>query len=455
VGGKALDVSRDGNGGASASGQVPASRRKLSPGPGLAAQEVAAHQLARVHDATIQIVAERGYRALKVRDIVHRAEVSTRAFYEHFSSKEDCFLQTYDLISRRATRRLIAAQTGECDWRKRPRLVFEEFVKELEAEPEGARLALIEAYAAGDAALDRAWRAERAFEGMLTEALARTPTGVVVPPLIVQGMVAGVATVSRSRMLSGRVADLANVGGELVDWAMCYPDRTAAELSRLDSQSVWKDTTLEPVTGLLANEDGEPRSSTGDRALILTAVIRLAAAKGYAGLTAPRIRSAAGVSRRKFDAYFDDLEDCYLAALEQCAGEAMAQAARAQAAARTKTGGVYRAIAALSDHIAGDPFLSRVCLTDDFPTGPNGVRSRQRLIDAAVELLAGNSGSTPRPARLVEEASTGAVWSLFHHHVIRDRALRQQISATLAYLAMAPIAGASSTITAIQDEQSP
>jgi hypothetical protein len=68
VGSKALDASREGN------GQAPASRRKLSPGPGLAAQQVAAHQLARIHDATIQIVAKHGYRTLKVRDIVAGAD---------------------------------------------------------------------------------------------------------------------------------------------------------------------------------------------------------------------------------------------------------------------------------------------------------------------------------------------------------------------------------------------
>ena len=66
---------------------------------------------------------------------------------------------------------------------------------------------------------------------------------------------------------------------------------------------------------------------------------------GYESLTAARIRSAAHVSPKKFTAH-DDAEDCYLAALEQHAGAAMAQAARAQPAASSWGGGVYRAIAA-------------------------------------------------------------------------------------------------------------
>jgi AcrR family transcriptional regulator len=247
-------------------------------------------------------------------------------------------------------------------------------------------------------------------------------------------------------LLSGKVADLANNGGELVDWAMCYPDKVAARLPDLDSQSVWRDTTLQPL------DLGEQWHQGGDRALILAAVAELAAAKGYAALTAPRIRSVANVSRHKFEAHFDGVEDCYLAALEQRVGEAMAQVARAQTAASSQAGGVYRAIAALCDHIDGDPFLARVCLTDDFPAGPNGVRSRQRLMDAATELLLDEPS---RSTRLMTEASTGAVWSLFHRHVVRDRALRQQISATLAYLTLAPAIGPAATVRALEREQSP
>jgi AcrR family transcriptional regulator len=398
-------------------------------------------------------VAEYGYQALKVRDIARRAEVSTRAFYEHFGSKEDCFLQTYDLIARRATRRVIGAQSEERDWRKRPLLVFERFARELQNDPAGARFALIDAYAAGDESLAQAWRAERIFEGMLAECLARAPDGVMVSPLIVEGMVAGVAGVSKNRLRAGKLEDLRDSSQELADWVLCYPDEAAAELAKLDQHSVWRDTTLEPPPISSANGNGEPWPTTGDRALILTAVAELAATNGYAGVTAPRIRAAASVSRRKFDAYFDDVEDCYLAALEQRAGEALAQAARAQTAASSRPGGVYRAIAALCDHVAHDAFLARVCLIDDFPSGPNGARSRQRLADAVMELLNDTAIDAIRPTPLVTEASAAAIWSLFHHYIVRDWTLRKQISATLGYIALTPALGASRAVTAIRDEQ--
>jgi AcrR family transcriptional regulator len=232
---------------------------------------------------------------------------------------------------------------------------------------------------------------------------------------------------------------------------MCHPHPAAAELIDLDRQSVWRDTTLESSSA--ASKVGEAQSSTGDRALILNAVADLAARHGYAGLTAPRVRSAAGVSRRKFDAHFDDVESCYLAALEQRAGEVMAQAARAQTAAGSKVGAVYRAIAALCDLVADDAYLTRVCLANDFPPTLNGARSRNRLIKATAELLARGSLPASRSAALKSEASTGAVWLLFFHHVVRDRTLRRQISATLAYLALSPAIGAQASVEAIRAEQ--
>jgi len=105
------------------------------------------------------------------------------------------------------------------------------------------------------------------------------------------------------------------VSQELLDWALCFPDEAARELESLDRGLIWRDTTLEPLPGP-SGGGGNAFSATGDRALILAAVAEFAAAKGYASLTAPRIRSAAHVSRRKFDSYFDGVEDYYLAALE-------------------------------------------------------------------------------------------------------------------------------------------
>jgi len=435
--------------------QGPSLRRKLSPGPGRAAREVAAHQLARIHDAIIQLVAEHGYKDLKVRDLVRRAEVSTRAFYEHFGSKEGCFLRTYDLISRRGARRIIAAQVGEGDWRKRSQLVLEEFVRGLERKPDEARLVLVESYVAGEASLLQARQAERTFEGVLAECFSRAPGGIKVPPLVVHGMIAGIISVARRQLLEGTVADLWASREVLLGWALSYPAKVAVELVDLDRQSVWRDTSLEPLPARSVSDGRGSWPVAGDRALILDAVAKLAAESGYSSLTVGRVRASASVSPRKFDGCFDHLEDCYLTAIDQRAGEAMAQAARAQAAAGNWLGGLYRAVAALCDYVIRDPFLFRVCLTDDFPPSQHGARSRQRLTRAVIELLSDAVPSIYSTDPLFTEASTAAIWSLFKDYTISNHRPHSPISATLSYLALTPLVGASAAITAIRTEQTP
>ena len=58
----------------------------------LPAEEVRAEQRRRLLRGVMAAVAEQGYTSVTVSDIVGRARVSRKAFYDQFSSKEDCFL---------------------------------------------------------------------------------------------------------------------------------------------------------------------------------------------------------------------------------------------------------------------------------------------------------------------------------------------------------------------------
>jgi AcrR family transcriptional regulator len=49
----------------------------------------------RLVEAMIGLVAERGYAAVTVADVVASARVSKRTFYQHFADREDCFLAAY------------------------------------------------------------------------------------------------------------------------------------------------------------------------------------------------------------------------------------------------------------------------------------------------------------------------------------------------------------------------
>src|SRR5438270_860325 len=53
-------------------------------------------QRARMLEAMVQAVAEKGYAHVAVADVIERAGVSRKTYYEQFANKEGCFLAAYD-----------------------------------------------------------------------------------------------------------------------------------------------------------------------------------------------------------------------------------------------------------------------------------------------------------------------------------------------------------------------
>jgi AcrR family transcriptional regulator len=421
---------------------------QLKPGPGLSAGEVTAHQTARVFQAMTEIVAECGYDAVKVREVVKLAGVSSKSFYRLFKSKEDCFLRTHEMVIRGARTGLLASQYDQEEWRERPRLIYAAFAHEMAINPDAVHLALIGAYADGPAALQQAYGAEATFAAMITASFARAPDGIVVPPMLIEGMVAGIARVARNRLRAGRQGELAGMEEEVMEWAMSLTSELAGGLAELDLGSLLGNPAI-----VATNVSLPPR---GDRATILAAVGKLVSNDGYkySDLTVPRIRRGAGLSRRIFDAHFDDVEECFLAALDERAAGVAAQAARAQMAGVTWGGGVHRAINAYATQIAGDPLLARVCVRDDFAVGSKGSVTRLRLVAGVSDQLRDSAPLESPASEFSSEASAGAVWNVFHHHVLRDWVVHHpEISATLSYLALAPALGAEATLAAISGEQ--
>ena len=421
--------------------------RKLTPGPGMSAAEVVAHQHARIHSAMIEIVAERGYDAVRVRDLVKLAGVSSRTFYENFESKEGCFLSTYEMVTRRASRQFVVAQADEPDWRKRPLLAFAALAKEFESNPDAARFALIEAYSASPAVLEKAWLAERESERALGECFARAPSGIVVPPLVLEGIIGGLGGVARARLRTDKSSELPGLADELSEWVLSYPGTAAEALIGLDGRSLSKETEVARGRRVWP--------STGERDDLLASVSQLAVAIGYERLTITRIRTVAKVSRKAFDAHFEGVEDCFVAALEQRTDEVLAGAVLAQSMGGDWPGRIYRGVAALCEQVAGDPFLAMSCLANPFAEDSSGDRSRRRLVAMIVDQFGDLIPLDLTPTILGAEASKGGLWALFHHHLIRNWKDRRQIAATLAFIALAPTTGGPDAVIAIRGEQPP
>src|SRR3954454_17806727 len=76
---------------------MTASFPKLPKGRHAAPPEVVwQSQRGRMLEAMALAVAEKGYGATAVADVIAGAGVSRKTFYEHFTNKEACFLAAYD-----------------------------------------------------------------------------------------------------------------------------------------------------------------------------------------------------------------------------------------------------------------------------------------------------------------------------------------------------------------------
>ena len=101
---------------------------------------------ARMFEAMARAVAERGYAAVTVTDVVNGARVSRRTFYEHFEDKEHCFLETYRTGCESGIAQIDAALRAleDPDWRTRLSVSLETYLSILAAEPDVARVLLLD-----------------------------------------------------------------------------------------------------------------------------------------------------------------------------------------------------------------------------------------------------------------------------------------------------------------------
>ena len=103
--------------------------------------------------ALAAIVAEKGYPATTVAEIVDRASTSQRTFYEHFANKEDAIIAALDSGSAQMLGTVLPAFRRAQDWRTAVRGAYEAMFAFGVEEPEYSRLGAVEMYAAGKRAL--------------------------------------------------------------------------------------------------------------------------------------------------------------------------------------------------------------------------------------------------------------------------------------------------------------
>src|SRR3712207_404359 len=102
-------------------------------------------QRAKLLEAMVQVVAEKGFEAATVADAVRVAKVSRGTFYELFESKRACLAEAYRLGVEVLDERIAQAVTDAGDdWMQQIRLGLRAYLQALNDEPRFARVHLLE-----------------------------------------------------------------------------------------------------------------------------------------------------------------------------------------------------------------------------------------------------------------------------------------------------------------------
>jgi AcrR family transcriptional regulator len=90
----------------------------------------------RLLDALEASIAEEGYARTTVADIVRRARTSRRTFYEHFDSREACFVALLTDANAEQVRQISAAVDANAPWRSQVRQAIEAWISSGESRAE-------------------------------------------------------------------------------------------------------------------------------------------------------------------------------------------------------------------------------------------------------------------------------------------------------------------------------
>ena len=203
--------------------EYPPELARLPPGRhGLPREFVAHNQRERLIAGLAEAIAENGYAGTTIAHITRHAAVSRRTFYEHFASKDECFVAAYDTVMAELRERVAQAFDEEDDWPHAVKAGIGAMLHFLAAEPNLARLCMVEALVAGPVVVERYDAAIQSFvpyfqsgrEGRSPEVLSR------LSPTTEEALVGGMVSLISRRIIAGKAEELETLLPDLVEFTL-------------------------------------------------------------------------------------------------------------------------------------------------------------------------------------------------------------------------------------------
>ncbi len=184
---------------------------RLRPGPnGLPRGQVTEIQRSRMLAAAVDAVEDVGYARMTVAQVIGRARVSRKTFYDVFADREDCFLAAFEQALDQATVAAQEAFDSEPAWREGVRSALARLLVLMDEEPGLAKLCVVEALAAGDRVLERRAEVLDRLASVIDQGRALSATREP-PEVTAEGVVGGVFAVLHTRLLDDGDAPLTDL----------------------------------------------------------------------------------------------------------------------------------------------------------------------------------------------------------------------------------------------------
>lgn len=406
--------------------------RRLSPGPGSTPEQVERSQRERLYAATVATVAEKGYEATTVGDLLALSGVSRSAFYRHFRDKEDCLLETFEAIVELSRERVSRELEAKRPWKERGRAALAAVLGEIASQPAAARLCFCEVGTAGPRAAETSARATANFVALAQETFAGLRGDGGLPSEMVRALLYGGHTIARSRLHTGEADALPDLASELWDWATGYePPPVPLRLSGRRPRHRNPNHGMPPLAAY----------SQGER--LIRALAATCAERGYAEATIAEVAARAGVSPATFNAHFAGKEEAVVAAFDSTIAQMLAVALPATRRAPDWPNAMRAGIGAMLAFGAAEPDLAWLAAAGTYVVSPRAVALRERSIEGLRRLLKPGYGIRPEAPAIAAEAIAGAVLGIACERIVFGGPESLPEAAPLAtYVALSPFLGA-------------
>jgi len=201
----------------------PPELARLPPGRhGLPREFVVHNQRERLIAGLAEAIAEFGYSGTTIAHITRYAAVSRRTFYEHFSSKDECFVAAYDTVMNTLRERVSEGFEEADDWPHAVRAGIGAMLEFLAANPHLARLCMVEALVAGPVVVERYDAAIQSFVPYFQSGREGRPPEVLerLSPTTEEALVGGMVSLISRRIIAGKAEELEELLPDLVEFTL-------------------------------------------------------------------------------------------------------------------------------------------------------------------------------------------------------------------------------------------